>query len=479
MHGRNRHPDKEGSKHLTLGKFRYVCVNVAYMKKHYLLYFLFFMAAAQAQVIDFPDVVLKIALLNSCQDPTADACTPLDVNEDGEIDMAEAAAVGHLSIDSEGITSLEGIQHFTNLETLTASSNQLAQLPSGMPASLKRMFLYSNQFTSIDLSGMPQLTELALSGNPLGATPDFTALTSLKTLDLSSCGLTGIGFDGLSSLEHLDISFNALSAVDFSPLVSLKHLVSYDNPLASLNIGTLADLEYVSVTHAGITTVDVTALTHLKTLLLVDTPLTALDVSENTALTDLTLHTTQIASIDLCGTAVRRFTCSNNPNLTYISTRNGASSMAVNSNMPSVGASFATPPVPFHLFSMNDNPALTSVCYDIEEEPAILHALSENMPLAMSDDCPCSAPALGLDTAGTEALSAYPNPAEDRLSVRIPATMPGSVINIHNTLGQLVQRHPVSGTGETTLDISSLASGLHLLTVSGPSGSRTVRFVRK
>ena len=82
----------------------------------------------------FADVNFKNALVAS-----------YDTNYDGEIYLSEADAVTSINVAGKQISSLEGIEHFNNLEELDSSNNNII---------------------SLDLSNNNKLTKVVLRNNP-------------------------------------------------------------------------------------------------------------------------------------------------------------------------------------------------------------------------------------------------------------------------------------------------------------------------
>ena len=101
------------------------------MKNIYVLFFFLICGFASGQIVNIPDANFKNALLTTyCADfnndglPDGDA----DTNNDGEIQVSEAQAVYQLTLNYQGISSLEGIQSFSNLEWLSCNNNNLSTL---------------------------------------------------------------------------------------------------------------------------------------------------------------------------------------------------------------------------------------------------------------------------------------------------------------------------------------------------------------
>lgn len=149
-----------------------------------------------------------------------------------------------LTINSAGMTTLAGIGHFASLEKLQCESNQL---------------------TSLNLSGLPNLVTLYCADNQL----------------------TSLNFDGLTGLEDLDCGYNPLTSLDVSQLTSLKTLYCYSNQLATLDVSQLTSLTILKCFSNQLTSLDVSKLTNLTILECYDNQLSALDITPLTKLTDL------------------------------------------------------------------------------------------------------------------------------------------------------------------------------------------------
>src|SRR5665647_859011 len=77
------------------------------------------MASSMAQNVNIPDANFKAALIGN----------GIDINVDGEIQYDEASAyAGSISVNSQSIADLTGIEAFTNITSLDCSSNSLEGL---------------------------------------------------------------------------------------------------------------------------------------------------------------------------------------------------------------------------------------------------------------------------------------------------------------------------------------------------------------
>ncbi len=108
----------------------------------------------QAQIVNIPDANFKNALINSrCVDTNFDHVgdTDADTNDDGQIQVSEAAAVSWLIVDHRNISDLTGIQAFSNLNYLKCNDNILTNLNLQGLINLNYVRCYSNQLTSLNV----------------------------------------------------------------------------------------------------------------------------------------------------------------------------------------------------------------------------------------------------------------------------------------------------------------------------------------
>ena len=119
-----------------------------------------------------------------------------------------------LFLQNKNITSLAGIEYFTDLETLDCIGNQL---------------------TALDVTGLTSLKVLACSDNQL-TTLDVTKLTNLKNLFCSDNQLTALDVTKLTNLTYLECSDNQLVSLDVSTLKELEILWCHGNKMTALDI---------------------------------------------------------------------------------------------------------------------------------------------------------------------------------------------------------------------------------------------------
>ena len=116
-----------------------------------------------------------------------------DSDGDGEVSYAEAKVVTHIDVYNKGISSLKGIESFTNLTYLNCSSNPFSST--------------ANQLTSLDVSHNTALTELRCYSNRLTSL-DVRGCSALKALWCSSNQLTSLDVSHNTALELLYCNSN-------------------------------------------------------------------------------------------------------------------------------------------------------------------------------------------------------------------------------------------------------------------------------
>ena len=89
--------------------------------------------------------------------------------------------VAFLDLRNKNITSLAGIEYFTDLETLDCRGNQLTTLDVTKLTKLMFLVCNDNQLTALDVTGLTSLTDLECNGNQL-VSLDVSTLKELQIL---------------------------------------------------------------------------------------------------------------------------------------------------------------------------------------------------------------------------------------------------------------------------------------------------------
>jgi Leucine-rich repeat (LRR) protein len=189
------------------------------MKKIYFLVLAFCLFnGLSAQIINFPDAIFKAKLLMADTDNyitinSYGSPFKVDANNDGEIEVSEALNVDKLELIGLGISSLSGIENFTNLASLNCQGNELTNLDVNTLVLLKYLDCSYNQLENLTLS-----------------------LNDFKDLDCSNNKLTSLNLSSLFNLNNLNCNNNNLSLLDVKGNNELISLDCGKNKISDLNL---------------------------------------------------------------------------------------------------------------------------------------------------------------------------------------------------------------------------------------------------
>ena len=149
----------------------------------------------------------------------------IGIPEDTPLTPASITRMGGLDIRAMNITSLKGLEHAVNLQTLVAYDNQIQDLrPLANLKEIHYLNLGVNQISDLSpLAGLVSLEVLGLSGNQIRDLSPLAGLTNLENLSLDSNPISDLSpLAGLASLKNL--SLNSDQITDLSPLAGLANL---------------------------------------------------------------------------------------------------------------------------------------------------------------------------------------------------------------------------------------------------------------
>lgn len=153
---------------------------------------------------------------------------------DGVFTQEELEDIRQIDVSSMGISSLEGIEVFSALESLDCKDNALEALDVQQNRALRYLQCDYNRIASLDVSGLDQLRALYCENN------------HMTSLDLTGC----------TALETIYCRSNDLKEVDFSTNTNLKFIESFDNQLTEVDLSMLPNLEFVHLDHNRLTHLD-------------------------------------------------------------------------------------------------------------------------------------------------------------------------------------------------------------------------------
>ena len=149
------------------------------------------------------------------------------------------------------ITSLEGIQHLTYLQTIMFCTNSIADISwlSGL-TNLVAVSLGNNNIVDISpLAGLINLYTVVLYVNPISDISPLASLSNLRNLEMYGINATTYSaLAGLMNLELLILNNNNINDISFlSGLVKLTRLIIHSNYISELTplsgLPLLSDME--------------------------------------------------------------------------------------------------------------------------------------------------------------------------------------------------------------------------------------------
>jgi hypothetical protein len=235
------------------------------MKKLYFLFFLTIGFLSNAQIINFPDTKFKAKLLSASSSNTiASTNSPIynsvsnswsapnyqkiDINNDGEIEVSEALQVKYLDISnttslpaSFQISSVSGIEEFTNLEALKCVSNQVSSINILGLTNLKLLDFYYNRLTEFNIQGLTNLRQIHCGRNQITSL-NVQGLINLTQIRCFQNQITSLNVEGLINLKELSCASNQITSINLQNLNSLNSLYCESNLLSTLDLSNAPNL---------------------------------------------------------------------------------------------------------------------------------------------------------------------------------------------------------------------------------------------
>jgi internalin A len=259
-----------------------------------------------------------------------------------QISNSELRELTKLSVDSKNISSLEGIQRLTGLETIIVHDTNISDLnPLSNLPNLKELLMSNNKITDVTpLSKVITLEYIKVIGNQIKDIKPLIKLTNLKHLAISNNPIQDIS--DLSQLLNLNILNCAGTQIsDISPLSNLNNLYWMDlsrNHIEDVSpLSKMTSLNYVILDGNSIS--DVSSLSNCKFVERIDN--SGVDSSlflRNNKITNITgLAGIQIKVIDLENNNISdlKSLVENPGSITFLSVnKNPLSSEAIEKQIP-------------------------------------------------------------------------------------------------------------------------------------------------
>ena len=220
-------------------------------------------------VLDIPDPNFKAYLVAN-----------YDQNSDNEISRFEIEKLKSLIVSSLGIASLEGIEHFTNLEGLACDNNSLTELDLSKNTQLTELTFGFNKISKLILPpNAEKMTWLSCGDNKLTGKLDCSNWVNLTNLNCHTNNFTALDLTGCSELIGLSCGNNNLTSLNVQDCSNLTTLQCDGNKLSSLDISMCPYLLTLSCGNNNLETLDLSNCHNLDRLFCQDNKLSSLDIS--------------------------------------------------------------------------------------------------------------------------------------------------------------------------------------------------------
>ena len=226
--------------------------------------------------------------------------TEFDEDNNNSLSADEIAKAKDIHLAGKGISSLAGVEHFTNLEELDVQHNEeLTTLNLSKNTELKTLNCSNTKLTSLDTSHNKKLVYLQCDYIPTLTTLNVSENKDLKTLYCRHNALTALDLTNNSALEKLECGDNELTTLDLSKNTELKYFGCFNSKLSSLDLTNNTNLEELYFCGNNVSNIDVSENTKLKFLHLFSNQLITLDTSKNSNLQRLWVYTNPLTSMYL------------------------------------------------------------------------------------------------------------------------------------------------------------------------------------
>ena len=223
-----------------------------------------------------------------------------DTDKSDTLSAEEIAAVKDISPAHRDISSLTGVEHFTNLERLNVQDNEeLTTLELSKNTELKTLLCSNTKLTTLDTSLNTKLVFLECNDVSTLTSLNVRRNTELKQLSCRDNALTALDLTNNTALEKLDCGGNEFTTLDLSKNTSLKYFGFFNGKLSSLDLTNNTNLEELYFCGNNFSTIDVSKNTKLKFLHLFGNQLITLDTSKNSNLQRLWVYTNPLTSMYL------------------------------------------------------------------------------------------------------------------------------------------------------------------------------------
>ncbi|MBP5654481.1 MAG: S-layer homology domain-containing protein [Clostridiales bacterium] len=222
----------------------------------------------------------------------------IDKDSDGKLSEEEIANTTYISVSKMNIKSLDGVECFTAITSLTCDGNELTKIDVSKNTLLRSLDCQNNKIDSLVLGNNKELWQLKAYNNKL-TDIDLSANTDLGQLYISRNQIRQIDLSNNKKLTVLELGYNKLVSLDLTGVTDLGIASINNNKLSELDIDSLTQLSDLDVSHNNLTTIDTSTNKALSKLNVNYNKLTSLDISGNGNLSFLYADSNDLTDVKL------------------------------------------------------------------------------------------------------------------------------------------------------------------------------------
>jgi Secretion system C-terminal sorting domain len=394
------------------------------MKKLYSFIAFYIITSLQAQVINFPDANLKAKLLEADVNNMIAEHNKIDVNENGEIEVAEAQNIFSLDISNSSISNLSGLSYFP-LSGFDCSNNLLTSLDGLNQQSLEFLKCDHNQLTELIIT-TTTLVEINCSYNQL-VTLNLSMLPFTDSIEIQNNNLSEfMAPNVVGTLNIRNNNFNGFSVPSFTSIGS--NLFFGNNPSDALfysgSWNKPMNLYYSSAT---------------------------------------------ATVVDLSNVPMFNYEYSNGQPDFYFTNCNALETIKLNNGLISIGPNFFGNGG----IDIQNCTNLSLICADVGEVNYFNQRLGE---LGLSGQVQVSIECQ-LNNQNYEITNVilFPNPVESILNITLSDANELQSTSIYDALGQLL----IQNTTSNSIDVSDLTTGTYFISIATEKGVTNQKFIKQ
>lgn len=196
-------------------------------------------------------------------------------------EYAESVTELNLTSYASNITSLDGIEKFTNLSVFVLNNSTITSADFTKNTKLTRIDVAKNALTSLNVTDLSQLQTLAAWNNSGLGTIDLTGCTGLKALNFNNTSISSVEVPEPSIITSLHCNGCQITSLDLTEYSALSSLLLNENPITSLVLPVDNVLSEITVNNGKLTSLDVSNCENLTYILCERNMLKELDLRKS------------------------------------------------------------------------------------------------------------------------------------------------------------------------------------------------------